>query len=176
MIEISGEISRKDVDNLIRTLGLTESAARAAAKRALLKTAKWTQTRATRALSSEMKLQQKLIRARLRLYRRQSGMEQLVWLGLNAFAAKRLGTPRRRGSGTQVGSHYFEGAFPIKRYGGGVYRRTGPQRFPLELAKLAIDEEGAVALRQAAEHADERLLQIMQQEMQYELSKIMRDR
>lgn len=176
MIEISGEISRKDIERLTKAMGLTENAARTAAKRALLKTAKWTQTRATRALSSEIRIQQKLIRARLRLYRRENGMEQLVWLGLNAFAAKRLGTPRRRGGGTQVGAHFFEGAFPIKRYGGGVYRRTGRERFPLELAKLPIDEEGAAALRQAAQHADDRLLEVMQQEMQYELSKIMRDR
>ncbi|WP_269497225.1 phage tail protein [Castellaniella sp. S9] len=176
MIEISGEISRKDIDRLIKTLGLTENAARAAAKRALLKTAKWTQTRARRALSNEMRIQQKLLQARLRLYRREGGMEQLVWLGLNAFAAKRLGTPRRRAGGTQVGAHFFEGAFPIKRFGGGVYRRTGRERFPLELAKLPIDEAGAAALRQAAERADERLLEVMRQEMEYELSKIIRDK
>lgn len=172
MIDIKAALSREDVTRVVGSMNLTEKAVRAAARRAILKTARWTQGQARRAVSAELKVQQKLIRARLRMYRRGEGLEQKVWLGLNAVAANRLGTPRRRGDGTQVGQHFFKGAFPIQKYGNGVYRRTSHARFPLELAKLEIDEVGEAAMREAAQRADDRLMQFMQQELRYELSKV----
>lgn len=172
MIDINASLSQADVERLVGMFGLSRDAVRRAARRAVAKAARWTQGQASRAMSAELRIQQRVLRARLRLYRRGEGLEQKVWLGLNAVAAARLGTPKRRAGGTQVGQHFFKDAFPIRRYGGGVYRRLGPDRFPLELAKLEIDEVGAAALREAAQRADERLMQIMQQELRYELSKV----
>lgn len=174
MMQIQATVSKAEIDRLIGMLGLSREACQRAARRAVLKTAKWTQTQAARAMSAELRVQQRVIRARLRLYRRGTGMEQKVWLGLNALAASRLGTARRRPGGTQVGRHFFKDAFPIKRYGGGVYRRTGKDRFPLELARLEIDESGDAALRAAAQQADQRLLEILQQELRYEFSKVLK--
>jgi len=92
-------------------------------------------------------VQQKTIRARLRLYRNGDALGQKVWLGLNAVAVAHLGNPRRVAGGTQVGSHFFKDAFPIARYGNGVYRRTGRGRFPLELVKLDIAQTGDSVMR-----------------------------
>ncbi|MFA5632672.1 MAG: phage tail protein [Porticoccaceae bacterium] len=174
MMQIEAAVSRADVESLISMMGLSKEAAQRAARRAVAKTAKWTQSQAARAMSAELRVQQRILRARLRLYKRGDGMEQKIWLGLNAITANRLGTPRKKSGGTQVGRHFFKDAFPIKRYGGGVYRRKGRERFPLELARLGIDAIGALALREAAQRADDRLLEILQQELRYEFSKVMK--
>lgn len=173
MIDLDLRIDQKELDRLLGMFQLSKEASRRAAQRAVQKTAKWCETNARRSVSKELRLAQKSIRGRLRLYRNDA-LEQKVWLGLNALAARRLGIPRRSGKGTRVGRHYFEGAFPIKKYGGGVYRRTGSERFPLELAKLNIDETGLSAMRSAAQQAEARLLEMMRRELNYELIKLNR--
>lgn len=172
MIDLKAALSQSDLQRVLGTLNLSESAVRAASRRAVLKTARWAQTQARRSVSAELKIPQSLIRARLRLYRQGDGLEQKVWLGLNAIGAKSLGTPMRRTGGTQVGRHFFKDAFPIARFGNGVYRRTSRERFPLEMVKLDIDEIGAAAMRDTAQRTDERLMQFLQQELRYELTKI----
>lgn len=171
MISISADLSAAEIEKVMGAMQLSKEAYRRAARRAVAKTAKWTQTQAARTISSQLRIQQKAFRGRLRLYRQGDGLEQKVWMGLNQMAARRLGIPRRSGSGTRVGRHFFDGAFPIQRYGGGVYRRAGKGRFPLELAKLEIDKAGALAMRAAADRAEARLLEIFRQELLYEFSK-----
>lgn len=174
MINVNTEIPRSELERLIGMFQLSKEACRRAARRAVRKTAKWTEGQAARTMSAQLRIQQKLIRARLRTYSKGEGLDQKIWIGLNSLAARRLGIPKRRGTGTQVGRHFFEGAFPIQKYGGGVYRRTSQRRFPLELAKVEIDEVGALALREAARRADERLMTIMRQELNYEFSKVLK--
>lgn len=161
----------REIERLQGMLQLSKEACRRAAKRAVRKAAKWTEGQAARATSNELKLAQRVIRSRLRLYEKGDGLTQKIYLGLNALAAHRLGIPKRQGSGTRVGQHFFEGAFPIARYGGGVYRRQGADRFPLELVKLEISEVGARALRSAAIRAEDRLLTLMRQELNYEFER-----
>lgn len=172
MIDLEARVSAAELERLRAALNLSEEACRRAARRAVRKTAQWTMGATARSMSQTLRIEQKMIRARLRTYLRGEGLEQKVWLGLNRLVARRLGTPTRQGSGTRVGRHFFEGAFPIRRYGYGVYRRTTEDRFPLELAKLEIDQAGERALREAGRRAEQRLLQVMQQEMNYELQKL----
>jgi len=172
MMNLQIALSQADIQNVTGALHLSKAAVRAAARRAVQKTARSTQTESRRALSAELRLQQKLIRARLRLYRTDDTLTQKVWLGLNAVAAARLGKPRRVAGGTQVGRYFFKDAFPIARYGNGVYRRTGRGRFPLELVKLDIEQTGNAVMNQAAARAEERLMRFLTQELRYELSKI----
>ena len=174
MIDLSMNIPSEEMDRLLGMFQLSKEACRRAARRAVRKTAKWTEGQAARTMSSQLRIQQKIIRQRLRTYMKGDGLDQKVWLGLNSMAARRLGTPRRRGTGTQVGRHFFDGAFPIQKYGGGVYRRAGKGRFPLELAKMEIDDVGAAALREAANKAEARLMEIMRQELRYEFSKVLK--
>ncbi|WP_322999963.1 phage tail protein [Castellaniella sp.] len=174
MIDLSAGIPRGELERLMGMFQLSKEACRRAARRAVRKTAKWTEGQAARTMSAQLRIQQKIIRQRLRTYTKGSGLDQKVWLGLNSLAARRLGMPKRRSSGTQVGRHFFEGAFPINRYGGGVYRRTGKSRFPLELAKMEIDDVGAAALRAAAIKTEARLMEIMRQELRYEFSKVLK--
>jgi len=174
MMDLHIEMSQADIVHVKGALHLSQKAVRAAARRVVQKTAKATQSESSRALSAELRVQQKLIRARLRLYRSGDALGQKVWLGLNAVAAARLGDPRRVAGGTQVGKHFFKNAFAIAKFGNGLYRRTGRERFPLELVKLDIEETGDVVMRQAAARADEHLMRILQQELRFELSKLSR--
>ncbi|CAM5288921.1 phage tail protein [Eoetvoesiella caeni] len=174
MIDLSMKIPPGELERLTGMFQLSKEACRRAARRAVRKTAKWTEGQAARSMSAQLRVQQKIIRQRLRTYMKGDGLDQKVWLGLNSLAARRLGVPKRRGSGTQVGRHFFDGAFAIQKYGGGVYRRTGQGRFPLELAKMEIDEAGAAALREAANKAEARLMEIMRQELRYEFSKVLK--
>ncbi|NYT62366.1 phage tail protein [Alcaligenaceae bacterium] len=173
MMDLAIKIPREDLERLMGMFQISKEACRRAARRAVRKTAKWTEGQAARTMSAQLRVQQKIIRQRLRMYMKGDGLDQKVWLGLNSLAVRRLGIPRRRGTGTQVGRHFFEGAFPIQKYGGGVYRRAGQGRFPLELAKMEIDDAGATALREAANKAEARLMEIMRQELRYELSKVL---
>lgn len=173
MIGMDVHVGSGEIEKLLGMLHVSKEACRRASKRAVRKVAKWTQATAAKTMSAEMRLQQRIMRARLRMYMRGDGMEQKVWLGLNSLAARRLGVPKRQGTGTKVGAHFFDGAFPIWKFGGGVYRRTTSERFPLELAKLEIDEAGAKALQDASRRAEARLLEILRQELNYEFQKSM---
>jgi len=150
MMDLKIALSRADIVNVTGALHLSKSAVQAVARRAVRKTARSIQTESSRALSRELRVQQKLIRARLRLYRKGDALAQKVWLGLNAVAVAHLGEPRRVAGGTQVGRHFFKDAFPIARYCNGVYRRTGRERYPLELVKLDIEQTGDAVMRLAA--------------------------
>jgi len=172
MMDVQVALSQADILNVTGRLHLTPKAVRAAAMRAIRKSARSIQAESARKLSAELRLQQKLVRARLRLYRKGEGLQQKVWLGLNAMAAARLGAVRKVRGGTRAGRYFFKDAFPIDQYGGGLYRRTGKERFPLELVKLEIEEAGRAAVEQAAERGEERFLHFLRQEIRYELLKL----
>jgi len=176
MIDLKLALPESELLKVSGVLRLSKKAVYAAARRAVLKTARSAQTHVRSELSKELKVQQKLIRARLRLYRTDDALTQKIWLGLNAIAAARLGKARRMKGGTKVGNYFFKDAFPIARYGSGVYRRQGKERFPLELVKLDIDRTGDAVMRQSTDIVEERLMRFMQQELRYELIKLDRGR
>lgn len=173
MIGLDVRLSQSDLQRLLSVYRVTEPACKRAARRAVNKCAKWTQGQARRAISNELRVAQKVIRSRLRLYNKGDALAKKVWLGLNSVAAHKLGRVRVSGRGVNVAGRQLDGAFVIRRYGGGVYRRTGRGRFPLELVKIPIDDAGGRALRQAAHAAEARLLELLRQELNYEFQKVL---
>lgn len=173
MLDLKVELDPRALQRLTDGFALSESAVRGAARRAVAKATKWTQMTASRKISAELRVAQKVMRSRLRTYVKGTGEERKVWLGLNSLAASRLGSPRQTRSGVQVGRHQLPGAFIVRKYGGGVYRRTGAARFPIELVKIPIREEAAQALRAAALDAEARLLVLLRQELNYEFQKLL---
>jgi len=169
--DLSPGASDAEVMRVVKMLGLATPAIQRAAKRAVRKAAQRVVSRASKGLAGQFRLQRRKIQARLRLYVRESGFEQKVWMGLNDLAARSLGTPKRTARGVQVGPHFFEGAFVIRKFGRGVYRREGPDRFPLLLAKLEIDQAGAQVLRAAIASTNKDLIDLLRQEVNFELSR-----
>jgi len=172
MMDLQIALSQADIQHVSGSLRLTPKMVRAAALRAIRKTARSTEVQTRRKLSSELRIAARLIRARLRLYRKNDALTQKVWLGLNAVAVARLGQVQRMPGGARIGRHFFKDGFAIAKYGGGVYRRTGRARFPLEMVKLEIEDAGHEAMEAAAQDAEKRLMQFLHQEMRYELSKL----
>ena len=64
MIELSIDI--RGLEDVIRRLGATEKVVQQSMRSALGKMAAWTKTRSARGLSKELKLQQKILRRRMR--------------------------------------------------------------------------------------------------------------
>lgn len=174
MNDLTQSASDAEVQRLVKLLGLATPAIQRAAKRAVRKAAQRVVSRASKNLAQQFRLQRRKIQARLRLYVQGEGFEQKVWLGLNDVGARALGTPKREARGVRVGAHFFEGAFVIRKFGRGVYRREGPDRFPLSLAKLQIDQGGKAALEAAMRGSDRALIDLLRQEVNFELSRTRR--
>ena len=173
MLDLNIGLDPKALERVMQGFAVSESAARAAARRAVAKTARWTQTTASRQISKELRVAQRFMRSRLRTYVKGEGESRKVWLGLNSVAAQRLGTPRKTRDGVQIGRLQLPGAFVIRKFGGGVYQRTSARRFPLELVKVPIREEGGEAMRAAARNAESRMMVLLRQELNYEFQKVL---
>ncbi|EJM93113.1 hypothetical protein PMI34_01918 [Pseudomonas sp. GM74] len=179
-------------------------AAAAAHRRAINKTLGRLRTHIARAVSRQERIAVAAVRQRLRSYPVTGGaMSGKLWFGLNAIESSRIGRARQTGSGVSVAGRRYQGAFLKQVYGNkpDIWIRTaskhfdaddypdstvssgrGPSsgwvaengsRFPLAKAK--------VSLEQARPHfdiwvrkADEILLLILQQELNFELQKYLR--
>ena len=152
--------------------GLPPSALQNAWRRTLRKTSNWIKSQTAKAVSKETKIPQKLLRRRLYFFLRSRDTGK-VWLGLNAIEAHRLGNPRQTRRGVTVGRHRFEGAWMMKKAApvGPVYRRKGKGRMPYEMVKQDWSGQGEAAFRDAAMRAEERLMVVLRQEVNYEIHK-----
>lgn len=164
------EIDINQVLNLVRDL--PPAAMQNAWRRTLRKTANWVKSQTAKAVSKEAKIPQKVLRSRLYFFLRSRDTGK-VWLGLNAIEANRLGRPRQTRKGVTVGRHRFDGAWMMKNVApdGPVYRRTGKDRLPYEQVKYDWEGVGEAAFREAAAKAEERLMVVLRQEVNYEIQK-----
>lgn len=178
--------------------GLSPTAMQNAWRRTLRKTGNWIKSQAARAVSKEMQIPKKVLVRRIYFFLRSRDTGK-VWLGLNALEADRLGAPKQTRTGVKVGRHSFKsawiydsrwvgkekqipirhgnGSVEMKRYvtsdinAGRVMRRIGKERTPYERVKVDWADKGEVAFRAAAAKAEERLLVILRQEVNYEIQK-----
>lgn len=195
---IKVEIDIKQVLDVMR--GLPPSAMQNAWRRTLRKTANWVKGQTAKAVSKETRIPQKLLRQRLYFFLRSKDTAK-VWLGLNALEADRLGTPRQTRTGVSVGRYRFDSAWiyrskhsdggsersikirhrdgtvETKKYHssdantGKVFRRVGKARTPYERVKVDWSKAGDAAFRAAAARAEERLMIVLRQEVNYEIQK-----
>lgn len=171
------EIDVKQVLDLMH--GLPPSAMQNAWRRALRKTSNWVKSQTAKAVSVETRIPQKLLRQRLYFFLRSRDTGK-VWLGLNAIEADRLGDPRQQPFGVTVGRNRFMSAWIYRsRFSDGgkdantgkVFRRVGKSRLPYARVKVDWDQAGAAAFRASAAKAEERLLVVLRQEVNYEIQK-----
>ena len=162
-----------DVGHVLKLVqGLPPSAMQNAWRRTLRKTGNWIKGLTAKAVGTEMKVPQKLIRQRLYFFLRSRDSGK-VWLGLNPLEANRLGAVRQTRTGVTAGRHRFAGAWRMDKRApdGPVYQRVGKERLPYKKVRLDWGPEGEAAFRVAAARAEERLLIILKQEVNYELQK-----
>jgi hypothetical protein len=185
LVRIPGNTLRLDIDadDATKALsGLNERAMEAAMRRAVRKTAIWVKNRTAREVSQATKIELNVLRSRLNLYNSKNSAK--IWLGLNKFKAHHLGKLRQTQRGVSAGKVSFDGAF-IRNINGNVlaFRRTGERRRmkkgnyagqireAIERVDYDWSEPGEAAFRAAAARADARLMEILQQEVNYELQK-----
>ena len=179
---------------------LPPSAMQNAWRRTLRKTSNWIKSQTAKAVSKETKIPQKLLRQRLYFFLRSRDTGK-VWLGLNALEADRLGKARQTRAGVTVGRHRFQSAWIYRsRYGDGgkqrsikikrssgavetksynssdantgkVFQRVGKERTPYQRVKFDWSASGEAAFKEAAARAEERLMVVLRQEVNYEIHK-----
>lgn len=180
---------------------LVPKAAAAAQRRAINKTLRWLATQIARAVGRQERIAVAAVRQRLRAYPVSGGANSgKLWFGLNAMEASRIGRPRQSRSGVSVAGRRFQGAFFKKVYGNSadVWIRTASKhfdasdypdsdvsgaggvssgwiaehgsRFPLAKAKVSL-EQARPHFESWIRKADEQLLHVLQQELNFELQK-----
>ncbi|CAI8821200.1 Phage-like protein [Pseudomonas chlororaphis] len=201
---ISLQASSADLQAFKDFAAVVPKAAAAAQRRAINKTLGWLRTHIARAVSRSERVALAAVRQRLRSYPVSSGAHVgKLWFGLNAIEASRTGRARQNKSGVSVAGRRFQGAFLKTVYGNSpdiwirtaskhfdaedypdseVTRQVGASsgwiaendnRFPLAKAKVSL-EQARPHFDSWTRKADERLLQILQQELNFELQKYLK--
>lgn len=157
MSAIKIDLDAQGITQLVRDLQATPAQVNQAMNSTLRKMASWMRTRSVRGLSSELKLQQKLIRRRLRMFRLQrtsDGANVRIWYGLDPISITHQNMKAKQDStGVRAGQHRFPGAFMGPRPGvtstrlrGGAFKRRGRSRLPIDRQRLEIADKAQTFL------------------------------
>ena len=202
-VPITLQLSAKDMQAFNDLARVVPKAVAAAQRRAINKTLGWLLTRIARDASRQERIALRAVRQRLRSYPIKGNADSgKLWFGVNAMDASRVGKPRQGKAGVSVAGRRYRGAFYKKVYGGkaDIWIRTASKhfnpddypggasaaggtssgwiaenddRFPLAKAKVSLEDvEGP--FNAWAQKADERLLVVLKQELNFELHKYLK--
>ena len=169
-IDVSGA---DNLDKIIRDLNASKQHSITASVRALNKTALWLRTQATRQISSEKRLPQKLIRERLRVLKASKrDLKARVLANFMGIKAAKVGTPRQTRRGAKVKSYEFQGAFVATMPGGhtGIFKRKGKTRLPIRELYVPLEPESLKAIES---FLDSRIKQRFETIFRHELNFLM---
>ncbi|WP_340051128.1 phage tail protein [Pseudomonas proteolytica] len=180
---------------------LVPKAAAAAQRRAINKTLGRLRTHIARAVGKQERIAIGAVRQRLRAYPVSGGtMRGKLWFGVNAIEASRIGRARQTRAGVSVAGRRYRGAFFKQVYGDSpdIWIRTSSKhfnstdypdssqgrrrsgfveesdnRFPLAKAKVSLDQVRP-HFDSWVKRADEILLEILKQELNFELQKYLK--
>ncbi|MGO4310021.1 hypothetical protein AB4Z35_09150 [Pseudomonas sp. KB_15] len=179
-------------------------AAANAQRRAINKTLGWLRTQIARTVGKQERIAVAAVRQRLRSYPVKGSTGQgKLWFGINPIEASRIGRPRQGKAGVSVAGRRYRGAFFKRVYGSraDIWIRTGSKqfsvddypdthastggghrsgwiaendnRFPLAKAKVSL-EDVRPHFESWTRRANERLLVVLKQELNFELQKSMK--
>ena len=200
---ITLQADRSDLKAFTDFATLVPKALAVAQRRAINKTLRWLRTQIARAVSRQERIAVTAVWQRLRAYPAGSNGQGKLWFGINPIEASRAGRPRQTRAGVSVAGRRYQGAFFKKVYGGqpdiwirtaskhfdasnypesevsgGSGRRSGwisenDSRFPLAKAKISLDDVRP-HFEAWTNRAHQRLLVVMEQELNFELQKYLR--
>ena len=203
-VPVSLQFSADDMQAFKQLAKVVPKAAAAAQRRAINKTLGWLATHMARDVSKQERIAVRVVRQRLRSYPIQGqGQLGKLWFGTNPMEASRTGQARQTKTGVSVAGRRYQGAFYKRVYGNkaDIWIRTSSKhfnpddypgstasigsgtssgwiaendnRFPLAKAKVSLEDvEGPFYTW--ANRADERLLVVFRQEMNFELHKYLK--
>lgn len=172
MFELDLSLDDEKLRQIVQVLGHMPERTHRAVRRGIVKAAKRLASETGRDTAQALAIVRAAMRGRLRTYRQEDGISEKVWLGMNAIAARRLGVPIQTRTGVQVGQHFFDRAFIVRKWGGGVYYRVGKERLPIRLAQFEISDQAYRAMKSAYQRADDYLLQYVKHELEWEMQKL----
>ncbi|RWU18105.1 hypothetical protein DM813_25930 [Pseudomonas alkylphenolica] len=200
---ITLQTDQSDLKAFADFAALVPKAAIAAQRRAINKTLRWLRTHIARAVGQQERIAVTAVRQRLRAYPVGSNGQGKLWFGISPIEASRAGRPRQTREGVSVAGRRYQGAFYGQVYGGQpdiwirtaskhfkasdypdseVSGRGGPSsgwiaengsRYPLAKAKISL-EDVRPHFESWTKRADEQLLKVLQQELNFELQKYLR--
>ncbi|KPM60197.1 hypothetical protein HB4184_22065 [Pseudomonas putida] len=200
---ISLQAKPQDVKGFKDFAKLVPKAVAAAQRRAVNKVLRWLRTHIARDVGRQERIAIAAVRQRLKAFPVSSNGQGRLWFGINPIEASRAGRPRQSRTGVSVAGRRYKGAFFKRVYGGNPDiwirtaskhfdakdypdsevsgrggRRTGwvaenDSRFPLAKAKISL-EEVRPHFEAWTNRAHERLLVVMEQELNFELQKYLR--
>lgn len=200
---ISLRADPQDVEGFQSFVQLVPKAVANAQRRAINKTLRWLRTHIARDVGRQERIAIAAVRDRLKAYPVSSNGQGRLWFGINPIEASRAGRPRQSRSGVSVAGRRYQGAFYKRVYGGkpDIWIRTASKhfdaddypdsdvsggggassgwisendsRFPLAKAKISLDDVRP-HFEAWVERAQARLLEIVEQELNFELQKFLR--
>lgn len=131
------DVGAPDFHQLVLDVAATEQQATRALNSTLRKIAAWLRTRALKGLSERARLQQRILRRRLKSAKFKAspdGSQITLWFGLNPVALVYLGAKQTARGVSAQGGRYVQGAFIGQRAGGPrqVFKRRGKARLPID--------------------------------------------
>lgn len=195
--------SSADLKAFTEFAAVVPKAAAAAQRRAINKTLRWLVTHISRAVGRQERIALSAVRQRLRAFPIDSTGQGKLWFGINPLDSSRIGRPRQGQAGVSVAGRRYQGAFFKKVYGSkaDIWIRTGSKhfkasdypnsdvsggggassgwvsendnRFPLAKARVSLEDVRPLFQEWVA-RAGERLLEILQQELNFELQKYLK--
>ncbi|MFT8231332.1 hypothetical protein ACLNBI_07125 [Pseudomonas guariconensis] len=181
---------------------LTPKAIAAAQRRAINKTLRWLRTHVARSVAVQERIAVSAVRQRLRAYPVGGNGQGKLWFGLNPISASRAGRPRQTRTGVSVAGRKYQGAFYKAVYGSqpDIWIRTASKhfkdsdypasdvsggggassgwiaengsRFPLAKAMISLEDVRS-HFESWTNRAHQRLLEVMRQELNFELQKLL---
>lgn len=200
---ISLQAKPQDVKGFKDFAKLVPKAVAAAQRRAVNKVLRWLRTHIARDVGRQERIAIAAVRQRLKAFPVSSNGQGRLWFGINPIEASRAGRPRQSRTGVSVAGRRYQGAFFKRVYGGNpdIWIRTASKhfdakdypdsevsgrggrrsgwvaendsRFPLAKAKISL-EEVRPHFEAWTNRAHERLLVVMEQELNFELQKYLR--
>ncbi|MGJ7548193.1 hypothetical protein [Pseudomonas alloputida] len=200
---ISLQLDPQGVNGFDEFTRLFPKAAQAAQRRAINKTLRWLRTHIARDVGKQERIAIAAVRQRLRAFPVSGNGQGKLWFGINPIESSRAGRPRQNRTGVSVAGRKYQGAFfktvyggkpdiwirtaskhfdaddyPESEVSGGGGRRSGwisenDSRFPLAKAKISL-EDVRPHFEQWTNRAHERLVTVMEQELNFELQKYLR--
>lgn len=200
---ITLQANPRDVKGFDDFAKLVPKAVNAAQRRAITKVLRWLRTHISRDVGRQERIAIAAVRQRLKAFPVSSNGQGRLWFGINPIEASRAGRPRQTRSGVSVAGRRYQGAFFKRVYGGspdiwirtaskhfdasdypdsevsgGGGRRSGwisenDSRFPLAKAKISLEDVRS-HFEAWTNRAHERLLVVMEQELNFELQKFLR--
>ncbi|OLF55236.1 hypothetical protein [Pseudomonas chlororaphis] len=200
---ITLQANPRQVKGFEQFASLVPKAVNAAQRRAINKTLRWLRTHVARSVGQQERIAIAAVRQRLRAYTVGSNGQGRLWFGLNPIEASRAGRARETRSGVSVAGRRYQGAFYRQVYGGkpDIWIRTASKhfkasdypdsevsraggsssgwiaendsRFPLAKAKISL-EEVRPHFSSWTNKAHQRLLVVMEQELNFEIHKLTR--